>query len=186
VDRIEKFFEVKRVYMWYTISRTLQNCMKQYNWKWPLCTQKWHHIFRQMSPFRLRIHNVCGFTFVIYSLCLSVCLPTTYLPACLPACLSICLSIYLSIYLPTYLSIYLSIYLSLELFMARRQAIKVVLANKVSNAHFTICRPKCMYHGILGSNGSITSLSNKYLRPTNLVLNKLYITLWIHKLFKKI
>jgi hypothetical protein len=72
------------------------------------------------------------------------------------------------------------------LFTARRQAIKVVVANKVSFAHFIIRRPKCVYYDIVGSIWSITSLSNKYLRPTILVPNKLYITSGIHKLLKNL
>ena len=62
----------------------------------------------------------------------------------------------------------------------------VMVANKVSNAHFITCRPKCIYYDIVGSIWSITSLSNKYLSPTKLVLNKLYITSGILKLFKNL
>jgi len=85
-----------------------------------------------------------------------------------------------------WLHIFHSLSLSLELFTARRHAIKAVVANMVSNAHFIICRPKCMYYDIVGSIWSITSLSNKYLCPTILVLNKLYITSGIHKILKNL
>jgi hypothetical protein len=61
-----------------------------------------------------------------------------------------------------------------------------VVANKVPNAHFIICRPKCIYYDIVGSIWSITSLSNKYLCPTILVPNKLYITSGIQKPFKNL